>query len=1115
MCVLARMTAIQNIIYLQVSQSHDKIQSYFIFIILENTMQKARRTDPVLECMSSLQTTVKGAPSGLLPSEEPMWELPASALSSLFPGIAIPEFENDSANKKIDVTPEMQARWREDNEREKSLKLADTIASEYDTVMAQLTPMNDAQLENQQEELQRCGYVQYVANHLVVMHRAQEEGQTKRAEEELLKIKNLNLEITSQKDLQGIKDEISQQITFANISANSQYRALLEQCIAPYNAKLKSYTVSATAARISCLEVAAEKNERAKARHLQEAVEKVEEVADAAARAAREERRAQEIADRLAREKTRAAERAKQMKPKNDFLDLLGSIRRVMETNCSVLEKFKSNTDKRSLEHLKKEIVGNIKSMRDTLDTILEGNKNKNRIQILKTNVTSLDELKNELSSIHIDSTFKKNHGLTQFASKLEENLTEEDIKRLEKTFPGLSQLKAALKGEVNEANTKVLNTAHEKLEAKFKLIQEEQETLLTHMKALEKLHQMVEKRKEEVDEYRTTKKNEKFPLSDEDNKRIDVLVAKTNDMIKDIEEGTPQPQPTRIQTVATPAPSQRVAPLGRRDRAAEPATPAREDTVTVHVQPDCGEAQLPKKRISKQERQRIFQEKWAKEIEERKINSEKKARDKARDVANARTVQDIRNGLVPVPLRTTMEEPKVMLEYSTLLKMHLEQFNSIIQQLKTKLQNGQTWSIKEKLALLGSFAEVSELVMHETRDIAIKEVARRERNAIYKDPAVQEIDDVQLLDMSERWLLFLQTKVLGYFTDEAAVLRTIDSHPLLQGKKLIQPLYDLGKKLDIPLKGNAANRKSQIAEKVDVEKTRQCINSMRSYLIEHCEQNPESEIVHTAAIHFFWAILDATYVHLKAAKNANMPGAPDALRELKSLTPYFSKITGYTTVHEQGVLARHPQTRLELLNLLYRFEKTDENPLSTGAVTSDAELLFSRGTGIQSLDAKTKAEAECNQGLFKLLDRDTSDYAIEYFSELLATVNANVKDRNGRTLLLAACQNPNTPKEVIEILLQQDADPNAAIKYSHQPGDRQPLFTDYTCVAFAALNGRADIIELFSENSKKPVTPVTWTQAHGLYSECKNGNSEEAEMKALLEQRSAQGEARFQASKK
>lgn len=769
---------------------------------------------------------------------------------------------------------------------------------------------------------------------------------------------------------------------------------------------------------------------------------------------------------------TEAPQNNRKMCPKRELDDLLRTIMFDMDTQSTEIQK---------LVLLRTAILADIYENTRKLSNTLENNKNKSRLLTLRgPSLEHVKAAKGLFDKIKIQEILKEMNNLAQVCGSLQKaTLAENEIQTLNKKFPGFSQLKQVLMGEMNDENAVLLQKTRKKLKAMHDQVITKQKEL-PNLKDVEALHIRVKTQKETVDEYRIAASNKDFPLSQTETDEIADLVKNILGQIEMLQTPETRQEPSRT-----------------RERVVRQGAVTVGNAIVVHVQPNANDAangekeqQAPKKKISKAERRAIYKSKCKQEIEERKILEERSLIDAHR----LRTAKDIAAGLVPIRERKVKEETKVSVEHSEILIGYLEQLDTIIKDLKTR-PLGQLWTLEERYALLGSFAQVSELVMQETKDGSIKRVAQRIRNALYKQPAIQVMGDSALLDTAENWHKFLQKDHLGSFQEEEGVLKGVDAPPAK--RSAFRAIYNVGKDLDLGIKDTDKDCETykKIANTIDIPASSQCIKNMKKYLEQRASQGQTNAIIQIAAEEFFWAIMDSLYVGLRAAKTENKPEAKNTLVALRSLFPTLSVIQYFTEVRDRGVLSRHPLARLKqeranLLSVLEKAKKSESATLSS-AVSGGSLILSQSAPSVQAIDMKTKTEREFQGDLFQMLNG--RDYTLVSFKALLQTVDANTKDVEGRTLLLVACQNPDIPIEVITTLLAQGANPNEKLSYAHQPAARDPRFADYSCVSFAALNNRPDILQAFMESRVQPVSERTWTDVQQLYSNSgKQGENEE-----------------------
>lgn len=224
--------------------------------------------------------------------------------------------------------------------------------------------------------------------------------------------------------------------------------------------------------------------------------------------------------------------------------------------------------------------------------------------------------------------------------------------------------------------------------------------------------------------------------------------------------------------------------------------------------------------------------------------------------------------------------------------------------------------------ALLGSLARINDLVSEEYQDTSIAAVARRLRNAIFKQhiavEAVVSRNNASFYEMANSWIQFLEKiakkSEVGFFIDAEAVLRTL-------GFESLNLVFHIGKTLDIVAKDDAEFW-DIIAENIDVAKSEKSIELMLDY---GDMRGSKDEIISTAARNFYWAIMGSELVALhEASKRGNREARMVLKRErFKPLLPYLPEF------RDRGVFARHPSAILkenhQVLHALLAFESADK----------------------------------------------------------------------------------------------------------------------------------------------------------------------------------------------
>lgn len=763
-----------------------------------------------------------------------------------------------------------------------------------------------------------------------------------------------------------------------------------------------------------------------------------------------ERKKKQEEAQKIAQMKAASTQ------PKTKLLDCLQALIRDISQKRSEISTWTSSTDQKSFEYLKTSIIAKIKDSTDTLERPLTGKTNFKRPAELKYNLQCIKTL-SDLTHIPriIQDLRQEMNTLEQLSQILQkEKLNEEAQGILAKVFPEFLQIPHALAGALDDLKKAQLEIALSGLKKKQAILQAKYTEVSDSMKQLEKLHEQVVRKKLETNKYKYDPKNAGTLLTTEqlegianDVKEIRAILATLSSTAQQTQNLNPQQQP------------QPDSPLSARNRvlfAQSTVTAAHLSSSTPAV-----DTESQKMKSSKQERQDKCQARRREIIKAAKRAAEAREREfhRLRTESELETTERKPNKK-SAHSQNNAKDPKCSFEKNPLLKLQLERLDSIIKILTVDSQSQSTLPTHKIYALLGSLAQVCEVLKNDNTDPAISQVSRHLRNAIFKQYESLEtaIGCSGLLKAADQWYNFLLKQHPGTFDNEEAVLKDTRSG-------ILRRIYNIGKGLALIS-----------AKNIDLEKSRQSIQGLQTYWKSRETQLSESDEIKSAAEAFYWGVLSSELVLVVSAKRAGRKEAGNIVKELSELMLYFSEI------RDRGVVARHPISQDEWADLLQILESKNDTLSSNGDAES-SPLIFSRSIDSQAKplpdDGKEQAETCAKAEVLKVLNGEPCELGL--FKTLLAGTQANTKGPDGRTLLRIACENCDCiPPQFIQALLEQDANPN-----------------EDECVALAVVHNKKDILELFIANKKKPVEKETWTSVKELCTD----SEEMEEMLALITQ--------------
>lgn len=175
---------------------------------------------------------------------------------------------------------------------------------------------------------------------------------------------------------------------------------------------------------------------------------------------------------------------------------------------------------------------------------------------------------------------------------------------------------------------------------------------------------------------------------------------------------------------------------------------------------------------------------------------------------------------------KTTIEQSLLLTKGLLVLYREVETLKSIIAIISEKNE----WTQERKYAILQGFAFVNEIAKNPKEghpDDSIKSVARKLRNAIYKDHRTV-MDTLQtnenLLVMVTAWVCFLETtNEIGVFADDEGVLNNVSSD-------FLRKVYQIG--LNLPNNCDAKKCTTLVSEMMDFRSIQKYESDSNIYLI-------------------------------------------------------------------------------------------------------------------------------------------------------------------------------------------------------------------------------------------------------------------------------------------
>ncbi|HXH54260.1 MAG TPA: ankyrin repeat domain-containing protein [Gammaproteobacteria bacterium] len=627
-------------------------------------------------------------------------------------------------------------------------------------------------------------------------------------------------------------------------------------------------------------------------------------------------------------------EKRERMQGKNLFLDSLSTKDRELE---QIKNQTKSLEDKR--KDLKVEIFSKNIVMTEKLVQTLEGRKNNERLRLLEKNALSLEEWVDldhqiKIQKQKVEMAIKH---FSQLVKGLESGFSGKENMMLQEKFSVFSKVGEALTGEINNSKNEILKTALVDFQAEWTLLQREQRALLELIRKLEILSQSLTERQDLVNGFRLGKDN--GVLTKDVLHKISEIATRIQKTIANQKEFDSASQAAEALARATKKslPRSALQTALMLPTAIEPNQDLRE-AANVHTResiPQVLEGAISKTTSNKEDRRLAYARMRAKQMEDLKINTERAAIDFHR----SRTAAEIEARQVPIP--GCKKEEKITLEQSPLLKMYLQSLGLLI----ARLRHNHEWQPEELYALLGNLGQVNEIIVQERKHDAIARIAKRLRNAIFKQHKViqTKLNSVQLWEMAACWHEFLQTEQISIFENEEAILQNLKSDSL-------RVVYALGKNLDIEAKTEDEHW-AIVTANIDIHKSINYIKQMQAYWKGREVRKSDDDLINYAADDFYWAIMGSELVALTEARRQGKAGAANALRRFKSLTPYLSEF------RDRGVFSRHPLTRLaeERSNMLLAIKNADDSFSPWHSLPESQMMCFSPNVKLHLNPVKKK----------------------------------------------------------------------------------------------------------------------------------------------------------------
>lgn len=283
---------------------------------------------------------------------------------------------------------------------------------------------------------------------------------------------------------------------------------------------------------------------------------------------------------------------------------------------------------------------------------------------------------------------------------------------------------------------------------------------------------------------------------------------------------------------------------------------------------------------------------------------------------------QEMATGKFQRPPARKPPETQASIPQDTMLKIHFEQLNVIIDELNPPLTS------ENKYALLCSLAQVSEIIFKERKVPAIATVAQRIRNAIFKqhETILKEISDTDLLDMAEAWATFLKKDHTSEILNVKKVMENVKAN-----SNALQIIYDLGG----PLKETKDDDKPAF----DIKKSIAMIKKMAECYWKPAAQQGSDQMIN-AEKKFYFAIMGSEIKAIEEATKENLDKhfKGETLKRVKMHIPAIKMI---------GMYVRHPKE--ELPAELQVFLEPSPPPRSSSSAPTARPIITSTSSSSSS----------------------------------------------------------------------------------------------------------------------------------------------------------------------